>query len=148
MAIRNKVGEYGKKRVLGEAVKSGWNTINSSVDVISKERVATRGDFRTFWNGPATDELGREIYAQNVAPFFESREHELSVAKKLFFMSLLIIMVSFVSGISTLFVTGFITKLSTILTFLIFSGVAVSQYHRSQQIKRQRIFGLKELFSD
>lgn len=145
MAIKERVGSYLKKRVVGSSVAFGWDVIEKGSSGINFHGFDQKR-FRDFWNGPATEQEGRDIYRNTVARQFQNDEVANQVAMRLKLISFLSLFLAFVTGISAVYFPGIVFKISALMGFLIFSGFGTMNYHRSQQIKQKCIFGLKEIF--
>ena len=145
MGLKDRMGSYAKKRAGAEFVGAGWKAIEKNSEGLSLSELRPR-NFKDYWIGPKTEAQGRDMYIAWILPQFENQEAAQEFSQKLRMMSFVILFLAFAVGISAIFISGFIFKLSALIAFVMFAGTGTAHFHRAQQIKEKRIFGLKEIF--
>lgn len=145
MGVFDRAGKYVSKRFLSEGNSSAWNSIENSTANLRANRIDHKG-LLALWRGPADEEAGRTLYKEEVIKYIGSEKDAKDIAFRLTIMSWMIGILGIVMIISLLLVSSVLFKICFLFAGLMFGGVAMINYHRAEQIKQQRIFGLRELF--
>lgn len=142
--IRQRVGRYAGKRVLGQHIGLGSGFIRNTAKQISV--MPDMGRIRSYWYGPKTDQEGDELFQNLIRPSFEDDDSMDSAAVQMKMFGILLAILSFLLALGAILIDDSLFKLGAFIGFLMLGLHATIQFHRSEQIRNRRIFGLKYLF--
>lgn len=145
MGLFSRAESYAKKRGLGSAVNTGWDSVQSSTKTLQRPKWSPKL-WQKFWHGPDTEDEGRLLFETQIQPYFAGPQQADEVAYRLKVFGIFMVLLGFALCISAIFFSGAVYKIGAIVAFLILCTSGAGYIHRAEQLRQRMVIGMKDLF--
>lgn len=141
---KGRLRSYVSNRTMGGLLGSSVDFMNDAGRGVKMARDFT--GLRYWWNGPETDEEGKRVFAERVAPLFSTKTAMDSTRRNMMFMAGVMFVAAVLFVILLVIYDLFVFRIGALVFSIVLAGYGVAFLHRAEQFRQRRIFGLREMF--